>query len=184
MVYVAFWSGAEKLSSWGEWDDPSLEKSCESAVLVTMQCIISCLFSSCIRIGYVKGERVKCALRRVLLCDSPAEVINMTDSWAVFDDWSPHSAMMLLNFAKLWTAMWHIGTTIVGVPILEKCYRGYGSAMKTLNYNLVFFNLIIDVTGWLWMLWYFNDIINLAPLASVTIAIEEWLWMLMYSYRF
>ncbi len=33
------------------------------------------------------------------------------------------------------------------VPILEKCYRSYDSAMITLNNNLVFLNLIIDAMG-------------------------------------
>ncbi len=33
---------------------------------------------------------------------------------------------------------------MTGVPILEKCYRDYGSATMTLNINIVFLNLVID----------------------------------------
>ncbi len=58
--------------------------------------------------------------------------------------------------------------SIVRVSILEKCYRGYGSAMITLNNNMVFLNLIISAMGQLVMLLYFNYIINLARAASLT----------------
>ncbi len=46
--------------------------------------------------------------------------------------------------------------------------------MMTLNNNFVFLNFIMDAMCWLWMLRYFKNVVNLAPMASVTTAIEEW----------
>ncbi len=50
-----------------------------------------------------------------------------------------------------------------------------------LENNMVF--LIIDAMGGLWMLWYFNDVINLPRIASVTTITEELLLMIMPSYH-
>ncbi len=62
--------------------------------------------------------------------------------------------------------------------MLFRLWLGYDDFQN----NMVFLNLV-DATGWLWMLRYFNDVINLAWIASVTIVTEEWLswWVNLYS---
>ncbi len=68
-----------------------------------------------------------------------------------------YAAILVIEFPIL-----KIFSSVNKVSMIEKWYRGYGSAVMTLNNNTVFLNLVIDAMGRLWMLWYFNDIINLA----------------------
>ncbi len=70
---------------------------------------------------------------------------------------------------------WQIGPKIHTYKEVESSQGSYSWKMLSrlwldyddLENNMVFLNLVIDIMGWLWMLWYINHVINLAWIASV-----------------